>query len=128
MSYKVMFVLHAVVSLAFGIAFVFVPTMMMDFFGTDTYAVVKTMTQFFGSALLTLGLLLWFVKDVTDEKIQKGMGSAMLVAMVVGLVVAIIAVALDGVIRNYGWLVILVYVLLGLGYAFMLFLKPKMKE
>jgi hypothetical protein len=32
------------------------------------------------------------------------------------------------VIRSNGWIAIIIYVLFALAYAFMLFLKPKMRE
>ena len=128
MSYKVMFVLNALVALGLGAAFLFVPMTLLNIFGTEQYVIAKTLGQFFGTAMIALGLLLWFTKDAEDEKIQKGMAYAMFISALLGLIVNIIAVAVDGVIRNYGWITILVYVLFALGYAFMLFMKPKMKE
>ena len=106
----------------------FVPMTMLDLFGAEKYVIAKTLGQFFGSAMIALGLLLWFVKDAEDEKMQKGMGYALFASSLIGLIVDIIAVAVDGVIRNYGWITILIYVLFALGYGFMLFMKPKMKE
>jgi hypothetical protein len=80
--------------------------------------------QFFGTAMLALGLLLWFAKDVTDEAVQRGMGVALLVAAVAGLVVTVIGTA-GGVLRSNGWIAILAYALFGLGYAFLVFVKPR---
>ena len=128
MNYKLLFILNAIVALVCGVAFLFVPTTMLELFGAETYVVAKTLGQFFGSAMIALGLLLWFTKDVEDETMQKGMGYAMFASSLLGLIVNIIAMAGDGVIRNYGWITILVYVLFALGYAFILFMKPRMKE
>ena len=128
MNYKLLFVLNAIVVLVVGVAFLFVPMTMLDLFGAEKYVIAKTLGQFFGSAMIALGLLLWFVKDVEDDKMQKGMGYALFASSLIGLIVDIIAVGVDGVIRNYGWITILVYVLFALGYGFMLFMKPKMKE
>ena len=129
MSYKVLFVLNALVALVFGVAFLVVPTRALEFFGTETYASTVLMTQFFGTGLIMAGLLLWSVRDVADAKIQRGLGWAQFISLVVGLVVNVIGISpASGVIRLNGWITILVYVVLALFYAFMIFLKPRMKE
>jgi len=47
----------------------------------------------------------------------------------VGLIVTIFAaVSSTAVLRQNSWIPIVIYVLFALGYGFMLFLKPRMKE
>lgn len=129
MSYKFLFVLNALVSAVLGAAFLIVPARALGFFDTEAYAATLLVARFFGTALVSLGLLLWFVKDVTDESVQKGMAWALLISSVLGLIVNVIGVSpASGVIRTNGWITIIVYVLFALGYGFMLFMKPKMKE
>jgi len=129
MSYKFLFVLNALVSVVLGAVFLIVPSRALDFFGTETYAATLLVARFFGSALVAVGLVLWFAKDAAEESIQKGMGIALLVSSVLGLIINVIGVSpSSGVIRSNGYITIIVYVLFALGYAFMLFLKPKMKE
>lgn len=129
MSYKVMFVLNAIVALALGLAFLFVPAMVLDQFHAEAYASTVLIGRFFGTAMVALGLLLWFAKDVTDEKALRGMGIALFVGAVLGLIVNVIGVSsASGVIRSNGWITILVYAVFALGYGFLLFLKPRMKE
>lgn len=127
MSYRLLFILNALVAAVFGGAFLVVPTMALQRFGVDEYASTKLVLQFFGTALLTVGLLAWFAKDVTEGGVQKGMGIALLIGSLAGLVVAVMGTA-AGSIRQLGWLVILIYVLFALGYGFLLFLRPRMKE
>lgn len=129
MSYKMMFVLNAIVVLVVGLAFFIAPATALQFFGTETYVATILVAQFFGSAMIALGLLLWFTKDVNDTGTQRNMGFALLVSAVLGLIVNVIGISdASGVIRNYGWLTIIIYVLFALGYAYLLFLAPKTKE
>jgi len=127
MSYKVIFVLNALVAIIFGIGFLVVPTIALKQFGVDEYASTKLILQFFGTGLLTIGLLAWFAKNVTDASVQKGMGVAMLIGSLAGLVMSVIGVA-TGAVRILGWLTILIYAVFTLGYGFLLFLRPRMKE
>jgi len=126
MSYRVMFVINALVTLLAGLGFLIVPGRLLALFGTEARVPELLLARFFGSALLTLGLLLWFAKDAADEGAQKGMGIALLVGAFCGLVVTVIGVSpASGVIRSNGWAAIVVYVLFGLGYAYLVFLKPR---
>jgi hypothetical protein len=82
------------------------------------------MARVIGAALVSLGALLWFAKDA-DVAAQKNLGMAALAGSVLALIVTVIGVA--SMVKGFGWIAILVEVLFGLGYAFMLFLQPKMK-
>lgn len=125
-SYKIMFVLNAFVALVLGAIFLVIPMSTLTFFGAEQYVVAKILAQFLGAAMVALGLLLWFAKDVEEEKILKGMGYAMFASSLIGLILTVIGVSpASGVIRNYGWLSIIVYVLFALGYAYLLFTKPR---
>ena len=126
MSYKIMFVITAIVALAFGVGYLVVPAIVLGFFGTETTIPVQVVARFYGSALFALGLVLWFAKDIADANIQRNFGYALLISTVIGLILAIYGSTL--VIRANAWIPILLYALFGLGYGFMLFLKPRMKE
>lgn len=130
MSYKFLFVLNALVSLAFGLALLFVPATVLGIFGVvERYVSTLLVSRFFGSAMVALGSVLWFAKDADDAAIQKNIGIALLISSVLGLIVTIVGMTGDrAVIRSNGWVAIVIYVLFALGYAFMLFLKPKMRE
>ena len=127
MNYRTLLVINSFVAFLFGAAFLFVPTLAIKQFGVDNYASTKMLAEFFGTAMLALGLLLWFAKDVTDEGVLRGMGIALLIGDIAGLVVAILGTA-GGTMRTNGWLAMVVYALFGLGFAYLVFLRPRMKE
>jgi len=69
-------------------------------------------------------LVLWFAKDIRDAKMQQGIGLALLVAALSGLIVTLLGTfAARAVIRTNGWAVVLIYLVFGLGYGYLLFLK-----
>ena len=128
MSYKIMFILNAVVVLALGLGLLIFPSLMLGQFGTETRVAELQLARFIGAALVSAGLLFWFAKDAAEEAVQKNLGMAGLIGSVLALIVTVIGVSpLSGIIRTNGWLAIVVEVLFGLGYGFMLFLQPRMK-
>ena len=126
MSYKVLFVLNALVAVVAGLGFLFKPDFALPLLGvTEQYASTMWASRFFGSAMLALGLALWFAKDA-DERVQKGTSWGMLASALVGLVLTLMAsFSGNAVLRQNTWILIVLYVLFGVGYAFVLFFKPK---
>jgi len=130
MSYKLLFVLSAIVGVIFGLGFLIVPALVLPFFGTtDAVEATYWVARFFGFSTLAFGLVIWFAKEITDAKSQKGLGISMLIVSVIGFALAIAGNAAgNAVIRANSWVPITLFALSSLGYAFMVFIKPKMKE
>ena len=124
MNYRIMFLINALIAVLFGLSFLAVPNRVLDQFGFDEYAATKLVSQFFGTAMLALGLLLWFAKDVAEENLQKGMAIALLVGAAAGLSISVVG-TISGVLRSNGWIAMVVYVLFGLAYAYLVFMKPR---
>jgi hypothetical protein len=122
MNYRIMFLINAFIAVLLGLGFLAIPDRVLGQFGVDGYAATKLISQFFGTAMLGLGLLLWFAKDVTEANLQKGMGIALLIGAVAGLAITVLG-ATSGVLRANWWIAILVYALLGVAYAYLVFLK-----
>ncbi len=127
MGYKILFVLNALVVVVLGAGLIFAPEMVLEQFQTQLRVSELVQARYLGAALLTLGLMLWFVKDVSDPRLQKNFSVVGLIGSILAVVVTIIGIT-KGVLSINSWIPIVVEVVFGLGYAFMLFLKPRMKE
>jgi hypothetical protein len=124
MSYKILFVINAIVVVAFGLLLFVAPEVGLSQFAMTARVQEVLMARVIGAALISLGILLWFAKDA-EGAAQKNLGIAALAGSVLGLVVTIMGV-LD-VVKGLGWVAIVVEVVFALGYAFVLFLQPRMK-
>ena len=126
MNYHIMFMVNALVAVLFGLGFLFFPARALSLFRTETFVATVLVTRFFGTAMLALGLILWFAKDITDESVQKGIGIALIVGAVAGLIVTALGTfASTAVIRANGWFAMVIYVLFALGYAYLVFLNRR---
>jgi len=128
MNYKFLFFLNALVCVVLGAALLIVPEMTLSQFHSQQRANTEVpYARFLGSTFLTLGLISWFVKDTSDSILQRNVGAVGLFGSVLAVVVTIIGIS-KRLINANGWIPIVVEAIFGLGYAFMLFVKPKMKE
>jgi hypothetical protein len=121
---KLLFVINAIVVVAFGLLLFIVPEMGLNQFAMTARVQEMFMARAIGAALVSLGALLWFAKDA-DEALQKKFSMAALAGSVLALVVTIMGVI--DVVEGLGWVAIVVEVVFALGYAFVLFLQPRMK-
>jgi len=126
MSYKILFVLNAIVVVAFGLLLFLAPKTGLVQFDMTFREQEIFMARVIGVALVSLGVLLWFAKDA-EGAAQKNLGMAALAGAVLGLIVTVMGLA-SGFIAANGWIAIVGEVVFGLGYAFILFLQPRMKE
>ena len=131
MSYKFLFVVTALIALAAGLVFLFAPGLGLEYLQTEGRSPELFIARFFGMSSLVFGLVMWFVRDVSDASVQRGLGISLLIGAVVGAVLSGLGMSgMDGfgVIRANGWIPLAIFGLGVLSYAFMVFLKPKMKE
>ena len=129
MNYHLMFILNAIVLAMFGALFLILPELALTQFGTETYVSTLFIARFFGGAMLMAGVLLWLAKDIQDVGTQKSMAITFLAASVVGFILSLIGVAsATAVIRANGWVLLVIHVLFGLSYAYLLFLRPQPSE
>jgi hypothetical protein len=124
MNFRIMFLINALIAALLGLGFLVVPDRILSQFGVDGYAATKLAAQYFGTAMLALGLLLWFAKDVSEENLQKGMAIALMVGAAAGLIVTAVGTS-SNILRSNGWIAMLICLLFGLAYAYLVFMKPR---
>lgn len=123
MNYRTMFSINALIATLLGLGFLILPGRILDRFGVDE-AETKLISQFFGTAMLALGLLLWFAKDVAEADLQKGMGIALLIGAAAGLIAPVLGANSDTLLPTWGR-GMLVYAFLAVANAYMVVHKPK---
>jgi hypothetical protein len=109
----------AIVTVLNGISYALVPTALLPMYGVEPSAGAVLGFRFLGAALLTLGLVLWFVKESHDWTALRGVLLGAAVGNVVGIVVSLWAI-LTGIMNGTGWLFVLTYVIFLLGYVYFL--------
>jgi hypothetical protein len=123
MKFSTLLLVNAVVALVYGIGLVLLPSTLLSTYGVTPGPAVNLASQLFGVELLHVGLICWFARNVSDGPAQRALILASLIGQVIGLIVALMG-TLSGVFNAVGWSAVAIYLLLGLGYASLQFMKP----
>jgi hypothetical protein len=110
----------AVVGLLFGIAFVAAPVQTLAPYGITADLYTALMARFFGVALFTLGLIIWFARAITDALGRRAFIVGGLVGNIIGFCVALLG-QLHEVTNALGWSTVLIYGLFTVGFAYFQF-------
>ena len=124
MSYRLMFIVNAVVLVIFGVLLMVMPEFVLTQFKSEVYVISLFVTRFMGGALLVSGSLLWFLKDIS-AKTQKTIGFLLLAYSIGGFVISLLGMTSFGVLRANGWMLLMAFGLFALIYSYLLFLQPK---
>jgi hypothetical protein len=116
--------LNVVIALVNGLLFVLVPATAWALYGVVPGPAVTLLSRFLGTELITVGLICWFNRKVSDPATQRGFALAFLVGHVLGLIVSLMGV-LASVLNVLGWLFVLLYLVMSLGFAYVLMRMPR---
>ena len=123
MKFSTFMVIYAVVSAAFGLGFVLMPGQILPIYGVEPDAALRLIGQFFGAVLISLALLTWLVRNLSDSDTRRAIVLALFVGETIGFILALLG-QLKGVFNALGWSVVVVYLFFALGLAYFQFSKP----
>jgi hypothetical protein len=124
MKLSTLFVINAVISLVFGLAFVFAPAQTIALYGSDPVSgQFKYVAQLFGSALLVFSFVSWLARNSSESSARSALVLSFFIGDAIGFVLALVN-QIAGVVNALNWLTVAIYLLLALGFGYFQFLKP----
>jgi hypothetical protein len=123
MKLSILLIINAVVSLAYGIGLLLLPATLLELYGITPTPDVQLMAQLVGGPFVAIGLLTWFARNVVDPTAQRAIMLSLVISGAIGVIVTLLG-TLSGVFNALGWSAVAIYLLLTLGYAYFLFMKP----
>ena len=118
-----LYLLNTVFCLVFALGLLLMPQVMLTLFGMNDGAEARTLCQLIAVELTVGGLITLFARDVTDPSARSAIHYGNMIAGVIGLVVGLNG-TLTGVFGWFGWVIVLVYLVVAVGFAYFQFLAP----
>jgi hypothetical protein len=100
------------------------PTAILSVYGVTQGPDEIFLARLFGAALIGIGLLTWFARNISDSETQRAVILSMLVYDIIGVVVTLHSIV-TGIMNAVGWTGVVIFLFLALGYAYFQFMKPR---
>ena len=118
MSLKNLFLVKATLSMIFGLSFIFFSSLSMDFFGVmELRAAGVLMGRLLGAALIGMAIIAWYAQSLGAGDGRSAIINGFIATDALGFILTLMAV-LDGVINAIGWVTVVVYLILALGFIY----------
>lgn len=130
MKLRNLFLVGAVVTLIFAAGLLLAPKTMLGIFGLSVGSTVKynatlsLVAQLLGAALVVPGLLGWFAGGMQDSGARRSVAVSLLIFDLVGFGVSFFVGMLPKLMTTAGWVIVALFLLFTLGYAYFLFMRP----
>jgi hypothetical protein len=120
MNTRTVLTVASVIAFIFGLGLVLMPAFMGTLYGTGTAPNQLLLGRLFGSTLLGFGVINWLTRD-SDYAVVRPILLGNLVGDAVGLLVCLMG-TLGGVMNSMGWLSVVIYLVLILGFGYLYFM------
>jgi hypothetical protein len=120
MNTKIYLTIVAVLAVIYALAFILIPDSMAELYGVkmpQPNAVLNI--QFFGSALLSIGIIAWFARESGDWATVRGILIGSAIGDAVGCIISVWG-TIQGLTNALGWSSAILYALLVLGAIYCL--------
>lgn len=122
MNLRTFLLIAAIIALAYAFGLLLMPALVLTAYGLGTSPSEILLARYFGVELLGLGVIQWMAKDLSGASVRPVIAGG-LALNAVGTIVSLMG-TLGGVMNAVGWSGVLLYLLLGLGYAYFQFMAP----
>lgn len=129
MKLRNLFIIGAVVTLIFAAGLLLAPKTMLNIFGLSVGATVKynaalnLVAQLLGAALIVPGILGWLASSMEDSGARRSVAITLLIFDLIGFGVSFFVGMLPKVMSVAGWVIVALFLLFTLGYAYFLFMR-----
>ena len=124
MTQSPFFIVVAIITVLFGLALLFIPDVLMSWYGATIEGEVgRLLGRVFGAAMIGLAIIYFMARDLAAGMPLTGLLWAGLVVNALHLILSVMATT-GGTLSALGWGQALLHLVLGAGFAYLLFVKP----
>ena len=117
MKLNILVLIMALFSLVWGAGFILVPVVALSLYGLSLNAGGVYISRELGTVFFMLGMILWFARKDPGSQALRGIVLGLFVGNAIGFVVTLIG-QLSTEVSVLGWVGVLAYFLLALGFGY----------
>lgn len=116
MKFKTLLTINSILSVIAGILCVLMPAQLLSSYGISLIPMGLVIYQFWGAALIGLGMLTWFVRKIKEPAMQRSIALSLFVTHGLNTIMAIRGQFAGA--NKFGWSNVALFLLLALGFGF----------
>ena len=114
--------IKSLISLVFGLMYLFAPAALMAWFGLELAPAGVLIARMLGAVVLGISLVCWFTSQATESRLTEDVVLSLFCADTAALIVALLA-QLAPTATPTGWIGVAILLLLSLGLGYFRFLR-----
>ncbi len=122
---KTLFLVYLIVETIFGIGFLIVPGLMMGPMGVTLDETSTTFARLFGSLIISIPVLLFFVRKSTSTEFRRGVVYCIFTYLLLSTIILLIT-QLKGLMNSMGWSIVILHFVFMLWFGYYLIIHGKM--
>lgn len=123
MKFKTLITINSVLALTFGILGMLMPVQLLANYNVSLSPMGLIIYQFWGATLFGVGILTWFLRSITEISLQKRLSLSLCITNGLSCIMAFRGQYAGA--NNLGWTVVALFILLTIGFGFLMFIKPQ---
>ena len=121
MKIKALFIINAILALVMGVACVIAPAQLLSSYDVTLSPMGLVIYQFWGAALVGMGLLIWLTRNIQERKIKRALTFSLFCVNGISCAIAIRGQYAGA--NTLGWSTVTLFALLALGYGLFLIMR-----
>ncbi len=114
MKIKTLFMISSILSIIAGMACLFSPSRVLQMYGVALSSMGLVIYQFWGTAMIGVGLLTWTIRNIERPKLQRAFALSLCITYATGTIIAIKGQFVGA--NTIGWSSVAIYLLLTTGF------------
>jgi hypothetical protein len=123
MKFKILLTINSALAFVSGIACVLMPAQLLTSYDVSLAPMGLVIYQFWGAALIGLGMLTWFARSVRESALQRKFALALFITNGLSCVMAVRGQFAGA--NTFGWSTVALFFLLALGFGAFVPIKPR---
>ncbi len=115
MLYKTLLTLNSALAVVMGAACVLIPGRLLANYGVSLVPMGLVIYQFWGTTLIGLGLLAWFMRGIKDTRLKRAIALSLLITNGLSCIMAVRGQYAGA--NDFGWSTVVLFLFFALGFT-----------
>jgi hypothetical protein len=126
MKFKTLLTINSVLAFATGLACVLMPAQLLANYGVKLPSMGLVIYQFWGVALIGIGMLSWFVREINELTLQRKIAIVLLITNGLSSLIAVRGQYAGA--NSSGWSTVVIFFILALSYGVFLLINTNFRK